>query len=227
MLVSGLFWALWVPLDGAATLGGLDGTAAGADCADACKDISVKSIGTRSRTNKKTPIFTISPALEGVDAGEYIRTTPGGGCRVCACGPEAWRKCAFPKTCPCSSTTCRRCVDFSHRSRPTLARRWNRLQTNSPYEFAVPGLTFFAFFGCLDSDYVRGETYLDLHQGPEAAAEFQKILDHCGLIFADPIGAPAHLPAGLTRQPAIPLGQRLHIRISLHSPRMPTAISPR
>ena len=63
------------------------------------------------------------------------------------------------------------------------------LQTNSPYVFAVPGLTFFAFFGCLYPDYVRGETYLDLHQGPEAAAEFQKILDHRGLIFADPIGA--------------------------------------
>ena len=70
------------------------------------------------------------------------------------------------------------------------------LQTNSPYEFGVPGLTFFAFFGCLYPDYVRGETYLDLHQGPEAAAEFQKILDHRGLIFADPIGALAHLQLG-------------------------------
>jgi hypothetical protein len=46
---------------------------------DAREDISVKSIGTRSRTNKKAILFTISPALEGVDAGEYIRTTLGGG----------------------------------------------------------------------------------------------------------------------------------------------------
>ena len=67
------------------------------------------------------------------------------------------------------------------------------LQTNSPYEFAVPGLTFFAFFGCLYPDYVRGETYLDLHQGPEAAAEFQKILDHRGIVLSDPIGAVARL----------------------------------
>ena len=74
-----MFWALDVALEGEASLDELDGTAPGADCADARKDISVKSIGTRSRTNKKAILFTISPALEGVDAGEYIRTTPGGG----------------------------------------------------------------------------------------------------------------------------------------------------
>ena len=67
------------------------------------------------------------------------------------------------------------------------------LQAASPYEFAVPGLTF---LGCLYPDYVRGQSYLDLHQDPEAAAEFQKILDHRGLIFADPIGALAHLQLG-------------------------------
>jgi eukaryotic-like serine/threonine-protein kinase len=44
--------------------------------------------------------------------------------------------------------------------------------------------------------YVRGEAYLALHQGVEAAAEFQKILDHRGIVVSDPIGALAHLQLG-------------------------------
>jgi hypothetical protein len=35
-----------------------------------------------------------------------------------------------------------------------------------------------------------------LHQGAEAAAEFQKILDHRGIVIGDPIGALAHLQLG-------------------------------
>jgi hypothetical protein len=31
------------------------------------------------------------------------------------------------------------------------------------------------------------------HRGPEAAAQFQKILDHPGIVFADPVGAVARL----------------------------------
>jgi eukaryotic-like serine/threonine-protein kinase len=45
--------------------------------------------------------------------------------------------------------------------------------------------------------YVRGEAYLAAHQSNEAAAEFQKILDHRGLVLNEPIGALAHL--GLAR----------------------------
>ena len=45
--------------------------------------------------------------------------------------------------------------------------------------------------------YVRGEAYLAAHQGSEAAAEFQKILDHRGIVLNEPIGALAHL--GLAR----------------------------
>jgi serine/threonine protein kinase len=41
--------------------------------------------------------------------------------------------------------------------------------------------------------YVRGQAYLDAHQGSQAAAEFQKILDHRGIIVNAPIGALAHL----------------------------------
>ena len=44
--------------------------------------------------------------------------------------------------------------------------------------------------------YVRGQAYLATRQGPEAATEFQKILDHRGIAVGDPIGALAHLQLG-------------------------------
>jgi eukaryotic-like serine/threonine-protein kinase len=43
---------------------------------------------------------------------------------------------------------------------------------------------------------VRGEAYLAAHQGSEAAAEFQKILDHRGIVVNEFIGALAHLQLG-------------------------------
>jgi hypothetical protein len=48
----------------------------------------------------------------------------------------------------------------------------------------------------LHSAYVRGEAFVAAHQYGEAVAEFQKILDHRGLVGADPIGALAHLQLG-------------------------------
>ncbi len=44
--------------------------------------------------------------------------------------------------------------------------------------------------------FVRGEAYLAAHQGSEAATEFQKVLDHRGLVLNRPIGALAHLGLG-------------------------------
>jgi eukaryotic-like serine/threonine-protein kinase len=44
--------------------------------------------------------------------------------------------------------------------------------------------------------FVRGEAYLAARKGGEAAAEFQKILDHRGLVLNQPIGALAHLGLG-------------------------------
>ncbi|HEY6903736.1 MAG TPA: winged helix-turn-helix domain-containing protein [Candidatus Acidoferrales bacterium] len=48
----------------------------------------------------------------------------------------------------------------------------------------------------IDVVYLRGEAYLSAHQGAEAATEFQKILEHRGLVGNDPIGALAHLGLG-------------------------------
>jgi eukaryotic-like serine/threonine-protein kinase len=51
-------------------------------------------------------------------------------------------------------------------------------------------------FGTLFQVFVGGEAYLASHQGSQAAAEFQKILDHRGIVLNSPIGALAHLQIG-------------------------------
>ncbi len=72
-----------------------------------------------------------------------------------------------------------------------------RLQIALRYELAVNGLNFNHFYlGGLHSAYVRGEALVAAHRYAEAAAEFQKILDHRGLVGLDPIGALAHLQLG-------------------------------
>src|SRR5262249_44998985 len=71
-----------------------------------------------------------------------------------------------------------------------------RLQTVLPYDLAMPGTAFFAKFGGLYPAYVRGQAYQEAGRGREAAAEFQKVLDHPGIVLADPIGALAHLQLG-------------------------------
>jgi serine/threonine protein kinase/tetratricopeptide (TPR) repeat protein len=65
-----------------------------------------------------------------------------------------------------------------------------------PYELGAPHSSFLAIFGSLYPVYVRGLAYLDARKGPEAAVEFQKIIDHRGIVISDPIGALAHLQLG-------------------------------
>ncbi len=69
------------------------------------------------------------------------------------------------------------------------------LRTTTPYEL---GQTTSSTYGwtALYPVFVRGETYLAAHQGREAVAEFQKILDHRGIVLNEPIGALAHLQIG-------------------------------
>ena len=68
----------------------------------------------------------------------------------------------------------------------------------APYELGSPAqaITF-----ALYPVYLRGEAYVAAHQGSAAAAEFQKILDHPGVVQNEPIGALAHL--GLARAYAL------------------------
>jgi tetratricopeptide (TPR) repeat protein len=70
------------------------------------------------------------------------------------------------------------------------------LQITVPYDLGAPRSSFFGFFGTFYPVYVRGEGYLAAHQGAEAATEFQKILDHRGIVVSDPIGALANLQLG-------------------------------
>jgi hypothetical protein len=74
------------------------------------------------------------------------------------------------------------------------------LRAASPGELG--GSTFSAYgWTALYPVFVRGEAYLAARQGSEAAAEFQKILDHSGIALNQPIGALAHL--GLARAYAV------------------------
>jgi hypothetical protein len=49
--------------------------------------------------------------------------------------------------------------------------------------------------------YLSGQAYLAANQGAEAAAEFQTIIDHAGMVGNAPIGALAHV--GLARAYAL------------------------
>ena len=79
------------------------------------------------------------------------------------------------------------------RSNPQQAL--HALEAAAPYELGLPAVSFYNWPN-LYPVYVRGEAYLAAHQGNEAAAEFQKILDHRGIVLNEPIGALAHLQLG-------------------------------
>ncbi len=68
-------------------------------------------------------------------------------------------------------------------------------QVATPYDFAVPGTAFYtgSFLGALYPVYVRGLAYSRMGRHREAAAEFQKILDHPGIMLNDPMGPMARL----------------------------------
>ncbi len=63
------------------------------------------------------------------------------------------------------------------------------LSPAAPYELGDRPFT-------LGPVYLRGQAYLAAKQGASAAGEFQKILDHPGIVRNEPIGALAHLGLG-------------------------------
>ncbi|HEY6266853.1 MAG TPA: hypothetical protein VIX11_01030 [Candidatus Acidoferrum sp.] len=78
-----------------------------------------------------------------------------------------------------------------NRNNPTRAIEF--LNATSPLEMIREGSLY--------AVYLRGLAYLLLHQGNEAAAEFQKLLDHRGLVGNSSRAALAHL--GLARSYAL------------------------
>ncbi|MGB9236081.1 MAG: hypothetical protein WCC04_16855, partial [Terriglobales bacterium] len=73
------------------------------------------------------------------------------------------------------------------------------LQAASPIELG--NIPFDNNISCLYHVYIRGEAYLAAGQGNAAAAEFQKILDHNGIVWNCWTGALAHL--GVARANAL------------------------
>jgi tetratricopeptide (TPR) repeat protein len=80
---------------------------------------------------------------------------------------------------------------------PTAAL--NALQAASRIELGQ--IAFVLNISSLYPTYVRGEAYLAAGQGSAAAAEFQKILDHSGIVWNCWAGAMAHL--GVARAHAL------------------------
>jgi hypothetical protein len=80
---------------------------------------------------------------------------------------------------------------------PTVALKV--LRAASPLELANIQFTLNA--SCLYHVYLRGEAYLALGQGGPAADEFQKIIDHSGIVWNCWTGALAHL--GVARANAL------------------------
>ena len=73
------------------------------------------------------------------------------------------------------------------------------MQAASPVEYG--NIAFANNTSCLYLNYVRGEAYLSAGKGTAAASEFQKIIDHKGIVWNCWTGALAHL--GLARANAL------------------------
>jgi len=88
----------------------------------------------------------------------------------------------------------------------TALNRRNAAEAAVQLQSALPpieyGATpFIAQVSCLYPTYIRGQAYLAAGQGREAAAEFQKILDHSGVVWNCWTGALARL--GVARANAV------------------------
>jgi tetratricopeptide (TPR) repeat protein len=70
--------------------------------------------------------------------------------------------------------------------------------------FDLAQVQFINNLSCMYSTYIRGHAYLAAEQGSAAAAEFQKILDHSGVVWNCWTGALAHL--GIARANALAAG---------------------
>jgi serine/threonine protein kinase/tetratricopeptide (TPR) repeat protein len=105
----------------------------------------------------------------------------------------------------------------------------NTLQLASPIELG--SIAFGNNTSCLYPTYIRGQAYLAAGQGTQAAAEFQKILDHSGIVWNCWTGALAHL--GVARANALQAGYAPVGTVALGRPAeqssaapLPAAISP-
>jgi eukaryotic-like serine/threonine-protein kinase len=80
-------------------------------------------------------------------------------------------------------------------NRGNVSEALEALRAAAPYDLGRSTFSDYVWNGLYPA-FVRGEAYLAAHQSSEAAAEFQKILDHLGIVWNAPIGALAHLQLG-------------------------------
>ena len=80
-----------------------------------------------------------------------------------------------------------RALDALHSRDPQKAL--TILEEARTYELAVSAVAFNYLFGSLYPPFVRAEAYLALGRKAEAQSEFERILQHRGLLLADPVGA--------------------------------------
>jgi tetratricopeptide (TPR) repeat protein len=80
-------------------------------------------------------------------------------------------------------------------SKGNASEAFESLRAAAPYELGVSTASVYGWTA-LYPVFVRGEAYLAAHQGSAAAAEFQEILDHRGIVVNELIGALAHLQIG-------------------------------
>jgi tetratricopeptide (TPR) repeat protein len=73
------------------------------------------------------------------------------------------------------------------------AQALESLETAAPYELGEPPPFQ---VGTLYPAYLRGQAHLLAHNGVNAVPEFQKLLDHRGIVLNFPLGALAHLQLG-------------------------------
>jgi eukaryotic-like serine/threonine-protein kinase len=109
--------------------------------------------------------------------------------------------------------TLRALIALNHRQ---AAGAVELLQTALPYEGGTTnagGSEFLLGAGGFYPTYVRGMAYLAARRGREAAAEFQEILGHPGIVVSDPIGALAHLQLGRAYAMS---GDRIEARSAYH-----------
>jgi eukaryotic-like serine/threonine-protein kinase len=88
-----------------------------------------------------------------------------------------------------------------NRNDPTAAISSLQLALQSGGQLELGQIGFNLNLSCLYPAYLRGEAYLAAGQGSPAAAEFQKIIDHNGLVWNCWTGALAHL--GVARANAL------------------------
>ncbi len=148
--------------------------------------------------NAATEGLKLSPTSPGAAAEAALAyAMVGDPARAESLGQELNRR--FPLHTQMQSlwlTAIRAQVALDHRN-PALAL--TALQSASAIEFAQ--INFVANLSCLYPTYIRGEAYLAAGDGTHAAAEFQKILDHSGIVWNCWTGTMARL--GVARANAL------------------------